>query len=144
MIQRRPAAAGDLPAIAALDLVLFGPDAWSEESWGVEIDNPRRHLAVATEEDGELVGYAVTLLPAADADPAELLRLGVDPAFQRRGVGSRLLTDAVTAARGSRMLLEVAADNVTAIKLYLRQGFAVIDWRPQYYRSGADAVIMQR
>jgi len=32
----------------------------------------------------------------------------------------------------------------SAAVLYLRQGFAVIDWRPQYYRSGADAVIMQR
>lgn len=144
MITLRAATADDVPQIVELDRVLFDLDAWSEDSWLAEIEGEHRRVTVATTEEGALAGYGVTLIPADAADAAELLRIGVDPGHQRRGVGSRLLSNAVSAAARHRILLEVAADNVTAIKLYLRQGFAVIDWRPRYYRSGADAVIMQR
>ena len=40
-------------------------------------------------------------------------------------------------------LLEVAATNDAALRLYAAEGFTEIDRRRRYYRDGADAVVMR-
>jgi ribosomal-protein-alanine N-acetyltransferase len=80
---------------------------------------------------------------------AELLTIAVHPDAQGRGMGRRLLSDAlsVAAAAGCDVLhLEVASDNVAARALYDRAGFAETGRRRGYYaRPGAtpaDALTM--
>jgi ribosomal-protein-alanine N-acetyltransferase len=135
-----PAAAGDAAAIAGLELLLFGVDAWStgqvaEELTGFGAGHVLR--------DGdELVGYVVT---RTIGDVSDLQRIGVSASYQRRGVASRLLDAALAGARAAgaeRMLLEVAEDNEAALRFYAQRGFAEIDRRPRYYRSGAAAIVM--
>jgi ribosomal-protein-alanine N-acetyltransferase len=67
---------------------------------------------------------------------------------QRYGLGRALLRDllAEAARRGARnVLLEVAADNVAAQKLYANDGFEPIGVRRGYYQpSNTDAVVMLR
>jgi len=45
---------------------------------------------------------------------------------------------------GTRMFLEVAADNVAAIGLYELNGFEVTSRRRDYYAAGLDAILMRR
>lgn len=84
------------------------------------------------------------ILVQAAADEAEVVNLGVVPAKRRRHIGSGLLTEAeeYAARRGAlRMFLEVAADNVPALALYARAGFARIGTRSSYYRRpGGDRI----
>ncbi len=134
----RPARHADLPALVALEVELFGDDAWSEQSIREEVDGPGRRFVVAD----DLSGYAVTM---SAGDIVDLLRIGVRPSARRSGLASRLL-DAVLedTEHASRMLLEVSAANVEALGFYVARQFSVIDVRPHYYRDGAEALVMCR
>nr|WP_238356921.1 GNAT family N-acetyltransferase [Kribbella italica] len=93
---------------------------------------------------GSMLGFVVLLVPAAAEDPVDLLRIAVDPAYRRTGLGRRLLTAALEHHPTRTVLLEVAAGNKAAIGLYRGFGFREISRRRGYYAAGEDAVIMQR
>lgn len=132
----RPATADDVPAVHALEVAVFGADAWSEASVLEELTGPRRTAAVAV--DPEVAGYVVT---STAGDVVDLQRVVVHPARRRRGLARTLLGALLGDAR---TLLEVSADNEAALRLYASEGFTEIDRRPAYYRDGSDAVVMER
>lgn len=81
---------------------------------------------------------------------ADLLALAVLPAFQRRGLGSKLLTHVIDVAErvapSSRIValrLTVAETNIPAQRLYARAGFRVVDGSATYDR-GQRALRMAR
>ena len=75
---------------------------------------------------------------------AELLNLGVDPEFRRKGVASELLNALNEAARGE-IFLEVAEPNVAAIALYQHHGWVAVGIRRGYYDRGKiNAVVMKK
>lgn len=131
----------DLDAIVALDLDLFGPEAWSRDTHIDELGNPfRSYLSVV--EDGVLIGWGgVILAPVSD-----LLTIGVARSHQKQGIGARLLRallDEAIAGGAREILLEVRADDAGAQRLYARTGFEPITVRPNYYvATGQDAVVM--
>ena len=82
-------------------------------------------------------------------DEAEILTLAVRPAARRLGLGLDLIRAAGTLAAGigvTRLLLEVAQDNLAARALYDRAGFEPAGRRPRYYAradgAAADALIL--
>jgi len=93
-----------------------------------------------------LVGYSVLTHFAGEC---HLLNLCVDPAWQRRRLGSVLLEQALRLARKehcSSMFLEVRPSNTAGITLYKKRGFSVIGERPDYYRCDngrENAIVMQ-
>lgn len=92
------------------------------------------------------------IMVRAVADEAEILTLAVAPAARRRGIAAKLLAascDALQAGGGTRMFLEVAADNIAASTLYAAHGFEPCGRRPDYYGTGAargpvDAIVMMK
>ncbi len=82
-------------------------------------------------------------------DECEILSIGVAPASRRRGIGANLMRRVLAETRRRRMVsvvLEVAADNRPARRLYTGLGFARVGHRPRYYRRRdgmADALIMR-
>ncbi|MGN9810909.1 ribosomal protein S18-alanine N-acetyltransferase [Micromonospora sp. BQ11] len=124
---------------------LFGAEQWSAAMFWNELANGHHYL-VAVDDDGTVLGYAG--LTAAPPDEAWVQNIAVRRDAQRRGIG-RLLLEALLAeaARlGARStLLEVAADNGPAQKLYASYGFEIIGVRRGYYQpSNTDALVMQR
>ena len=78
---------------------------------------------------------------------AEIHTIGVDPAFQGRGIGRALLHRllAVADAAHAAVFLEVRVDNDVARTLYESEGFTVVGVRRRYYQpSGTDAHTMRR
>lgn len=139
----RAAASADLTAVAELDLVCFGSDAWSPASWSDEFARVGEDRVALVADDGAVVGYVVLLVPPLAEDPVELLRIAVAPEERRTGIGSRLMSAALTASGGRTVLLEVADGNKSARRLYRDAGFAEISTRRGYYAGGEDAVIMR-
>lgn len=134
----RPATSSDLPALVDLETEMFGRDAWSERLLREEIEGPGRRFLVTDELDA----YAVTM---SAGDIVDLLRIGVRPEARRGGRASMLLHALLEDTGGaSRMLLEVGADNASAVGFYLAHRFSVIDERPHYYRDGSQALVMCR
>jgi ribosomal-protein-alanine N-acetyltransferase len=135
-----------LEEAAALDAELFGPTAWSPETFWSELARPqtRRYLAALTG-TGRLVGYAGLMLSRGQGD---VQTLAVAPSMRGRGVGARLLGELLRRAEeggATSVMLEVHADNAGAIALYAGFGFEPIARRRGYYQpAGGDAVIMRR
>ena len=93
-----------------------------------------------------LVGY---LLATIILDEAEILSIAVSSDHQNCGRGEGLLgyfLAYIDAQDVKTALLEVAADNVSALTLYNRHGFAEFGRRPSYYKRSdgdCDAIMMR-
>ena len=74
------------------------------------------------------------------------MTIGVDRAWQDRGIGKTLLRTLMDRARilkARRMLLEVRVDNDPALVLYRGLGFSILGIRKRYYQPGnVDAYTM--
>ncbi len=139
----RPAASADVPGVAAREAELFHGDAWSSAQTAEELTAPDRLALVACDADGSVVGYAVA---RRSDDVVDLHRIGVAVHCRRAGIGGALLEEVRRAGRaggGDRILLEVSAANVGALRFYAAAGFAEIDRRRGYYRDGSDALVLQ-
>ncbi|MFI2646511.1 MULTISPECIES: ribosomal protein S18-alanine N-acetyltransferase [Micromonospora] len=131
--------------VLPLEADLFGAERWSPAMFWNELANGHHYL-VATDEDGTVLGYAGLMV--APPDEAWVQNIAVRRDAQRRGIG-RLLLEALlaeAARHGVRStLLEVAADNAPAQRLYAMYGFEPIGVRRGYYQpSNTDALVMQR
>lgn len=86
---------------------------------------------------------------AIAGDELEIRKIGVIAGARRRGIAGELLAHAINDMHGKnptlrRCLIDVAADNGTAIAFYLRHGFTEIARRRKYYAHGADAIVMEK
>ena len=139
------AGADDVPALARLEAVCLGDDAWSTGliTEGVAGSVPTVSWLVARLRGG-VVGHAVV---SCAGDIAELQRIAVDTECRRQGIASGLLAAVVDQASRdgcARLLLEVREDNTAALAFYAARGFVEVDRRPRYYRDGATAAVMRR
>jgi len=95
-----------------------------------------------------LIGYAgMSIVGHGREREADVHTIGVDPAWQRQGIGRALLNALLAKADEAHapVFLEVRTDNGAAIGLYEAHGFHRIGLRRRYYQpSGADAYTMAR
>lgn len=123
----------DVERVAELEAHAFG-SPWEAATFRRLLGRSGAELLVV-EVSGELVGYAVLW---CILDQGELANIAVDPAWQRRGLGSRLLERVLERARErevSDLFLEVRKSNAVARELYRRRGFLQIGTRRNYYES---------
>lgn len=137
----------DAARCAELEMQLFeGDDPWPEFSFVREL-GARHNRYVAARADDKLVGYAgISRLGRTPPFEYEIHTIGVDPAYQGKGIGRRMMNDLLDGIDpGSVVYLEVRTDNVPAIALYESLGFEKMGVRKRYYQaSGADAYTMRR
>lgn len=123
---------------------LFGDERWTAGMFWNEFANG--HHYVGAFEDAEVVGYAgLAISPPSEA---WVNNIAVRRDRQRRGVGRALLAHLLAEAHGNgirQTMLEVAANNAPAQRLYDEYGFEVIGVRRGYYQpSNTDALVMRR
>jgi ribosomal-protein-alanine N-acetyltransferase len=122
---------------------------WSVEEFSSYIlDEGRTPIYVAIDTKRRIAGFAMI---RHLGDEAELITIAVDAKWRKKGIGRALLT-AVLAdlamSPAKRLLLEVAADNTAAVRLYDQTGFTKVGERKGYYPrpdgSPATAIVMAR
>lgn len=136
----------DAARCAELEAVLFeGDDPWPEVAFVRELAVPHNRY-VGARVDDLLVGYAgIARLGRTPPFEYEIHTIGVDPDYQGRGIGRRMMTDLLDFAGPDGVVyLEVRTDNEPAIALYESLGFVRVGLRKRYYRAGADAYTMKR
>ena len=141
-ITYKPLDAAHAGAVATLESLVMGSDAWSEALVADELPRADRVWWAAYEGEA-LAGYAGGWIVDGQV---QILKVGVDPAMRRRGIARELLAHVAADARdlgASRCSLEVRAGNVGAQELYAALGFRSLGVRPRYYSAGEDAVIME-
>ncbi|MCF4122721.1 ribosomal protein S18-alanine N-acetyltransferase [Antribacter sp. KLBMP9083] len=154
-MELRPLRASDFDRVLELERLLFGRGAWTYGMLAEELAGLGRWYVVATDagEPGTgktaagpepVVGYAGLWF---DGDVTQVMTIGVDPAYQRRGVGRTLLQALVDRSRqlgAEAVLLEVRVDNDPALTLYERFGFERLGVRKRYYQpENKDAYTMR-
>lgn len=111
---------------------LVGSCSWSVTQFAQTLAQPGSHLGVV-DVNGQLLAY---VLCADCAGEWEILQISVHPDHRRQGLARRLLAglqQAVRAAGGLGLLLEVRAGNMPALALYEALGFVMEGRRKGYY-----------
>jgi len=107
-----------------------------------QLEQAFTHAWVATADDGTPAGFLVTWLVA---DEVHVLDVASSPTARRMGVGRALMHQALEFARQNQarlIVLEVRRQNIPAVSLYRRLGFAIMRLRKGYYDDGEDALEM--
>ena len=132
-------ATGTGEPLALLHAGCFPEDPWDAEALGRILALSGGFGFVAWQADTP-VGFAL----ARDlGNEVEILSLGVLPPFRQGGIGRALLRAVIgeAAQRGlPSAVLEVAADNAAARRLYATAGFVAVGRRPRYYRRGGETI----
>lgn len=142
-----PATGRDADAVAKLHAASFyrGWPRQDIESYIIDPDTP---TLVACDAKHKVAGFAMLRILGEDV---ELMTIAVEPKFRGKGLGAALLKacfEDLLMTPSKRMILEVAADNPAAIKLYNKLGFTKISERKGYYArpdgQPATALVMAR
>jgi ribosomal-protein-alanine N-acetyltransferase len=141
-VQILPAGWRDWRGIYALEKPCFGPDAWSGLDLFLALlgASAIRLKAVAGK---KVVGFAMGELHPVE-EVAWIATLGVHPAYQRQGIGARLLAEVEARLTLPRIKLTVRQSNLSAIKLYEKFGYRSVHAREGYYASGETGVVMEK
>ena len=136
----------DVPVVHEIDTLSFSLP-WPERSFRFEVSEnavSRGWVAeAAVNGETRIIGMLVLWLMV---DEAHIATVAVHPDFRRCGIGSRIIVEALQAARvegARRAFLEVRERNLAAQEMYRKFGFEVTGRRSSYYRdTGEDAILM--
>ena len=116
---------------------------WSKETY--DEAHSSGQLLLTAELNGQVCGF---LVARSIGYEAEILNMAVDKLHRRNGIGSALLTMAISAAQAQNaknIYLEVRESNSAAICFYRQHGFEKASERRGYYSSPTEnAVVMKK
>jgi ribosomal-protein-alanine N-acetyltransferase len=108
---------------------------------------------IVAESDGKIIGYIMCRMEGGISNfgiswvrKGHIVSVTVLPEYRRQGVGTELITHAITAMAESydakEVILEVRVSNSPAIAMYGKLKFSQIRTIRSYYRDGEDALLM--
>jgi len=131
-----------LRGVMAIERVVY-PRPWSPSLFLSEMSDEDKRTYLVARVDKQIVAYAGM---NCWSDEAHITNVAVDPRWQRRGIGTRLMWELLRSARvmDARLVtLEVRVSNRGAQRLYEEFGFRPVGIRKNYYQEvNEDALIM--
>ena len=132
----------DLGALRRLEHTCFEKDAWPLLDLIAVLTWPEV-IRLKAVENGELIGF-IAGDPRSSEGVSWVATIGVDPRFQRRGIGRALLRACEKRTNLPRMKLTVRMSNEPAISLYEKEGYRSVDIWKRYYNDGEDGLVMEK
>jgi ribosomal protein S18 acetylase RimI-like enzyme len=145
--QLRSASEGDLEL--AYEITKDSMREYVVETWGVwnEDEQREKHRMNFTPATLRIIissGVPIGLV-AVEEEPSYLwlVKLYIQPTFQRSGIGTALLRQVISEAKeiGKPVRLRVLRVNIGAQRLYLRHGFKVVGEEPERFFMVRDASV---
>jgi ribosomal-protein-alanine N-acetyltransferase len=141
MITYDIATKSDLNQLSELEKDVFEKHvAFSKKDWHKLLQNKRVMIHVVRDKEKIIADIVIVKF--------KLLRwiysLAVAKAYQRKGHARRFLTQLLFFRKKCIFVLEVASDNIPAIKLYRSVGFETIALLKDYYGPKQDAYRMMK
>ncbi len=138
----------DLPEVYSIEKDLYSTTPWSPRTFWSELAlvpvTREYFIARSSSITGAIVAYAGVALSGKQAD---IQTLAVTRSEQRQGLGQFLLAHLleVAVARGAiDVFLDVGNTNLSAISLYLKNGFVEINRRQGCYRGYEETIVMRK
>ncbi len=132
----------DVGALRALEHACFDKDAWGLLDLMAVLTFPDI-VRLKAVENGEMIGFV-----AGDPRPSQgfawIATIGVDPRYQRQGIGRALLRACEAEIKLPAIRLTVRMSNGGAMRLYEQEGYRTVDIWKGYYIDGEDGVIMEK
>lgn len=132
----------DLERIIELEHLLF-TSAWEVSDFMYEILENQFSYNYVLIDDNHIIGYVGIWIMY---EQSQITTLGIDPEYQRQGLGKRLMMEMIELALSQGcevMSLEVRVSNHRAISLYESLGFKNQAIRKNYYQdNNEDAYLM--
>lgn len=137
----RPMRGEDLEFILQIEALSFS-SPWTWDHFRQELTKACGRLRVAVVRN-QIAGYLIAWLIE---DELHIANLAVHPDFRRRGIGEKLVRNALDEISNcSTATLEVRESNTSARNLYEKLGFSIVGIRKKYYEAeGEDALIMSK
>ena len=136
----RKASLDDLKQIYLIEKDVFINDHWTFEMVERELKNLSSQTTWIIEESSVILGYCMMRIFCSEAN---ITNMAIKSSHQREGLGLFLLGHVLNQLPiKSSVFLEVKEGNLSAINLYHRLGFKVINSRRNYYKDGRTALIM--
>ena len=132
----------DLPEVLDIERASFS-NPWTGALFLQELDVAFSRIFVVRHRGKAVAGYLCRWFVV---DEVHILNVAVSPRFRSRGIGKRLMEEALREAREGRAVavtLEVRRSNGAARRLYESLGFEEVGARPNYYGRGEDAIILR-
>ena len=130
----------DLNQIYLIEKDAFSNDYWTLEMIESELKNFLGTTTWVIEESTVILGYCMMRIVCNEAN---IINMAIKSSRQREGLGSLLLGYVLNQLPiNSSVFLEVKEGNLSALNLYKRLGFNVINLRKNYYKDGRTALIM--
>jgi ribosomal-protein-alanine N-acetyltransferase len=135
---------GDIARVSEIDAVAFGNGAWPRSAFRDELhaNHIARYFVLDPIDDRPLLGYVGCW---ALFDTVHLVTIGVDPRYQRQGLGEILVRQALDLAHeigAPEVTLECRESNARALALYRKYGFEEAGRRPRYYSDTREAALI--
>lgn len=134
----------DAPAMADLDAIVFGKEAWSVGDFYSELDSADRFYVLAKEDIGMGRQRLVAAVGARLGLESEVLTVATHPDWRRHGLARGLLGIVIEKCKkfgAQEVWIEVRSKDIGAQALYSCIGFLPVGRRPKYYHDD-DATIM--
>lgn len=133
----RPAIAGDLDALVAIEDQSFSAPNWRREDF-------LKHECLVVECDSKVAGFIVfreVFAGGAETHAErEILNLAVAPEHRGKGLAKALMMQVLS--RSGKFFLEVRESNAAARQLYRKLGFIEVARRPNYYQFPNETAIV--
>ena len=116
-------------------------DFWNENILKSELQNPFSTYIMA-KLGNKIVGFAGMI---DTIDQMEITNIVVKKDYRKNGIGNILLNRLISLAKENKkteIILEVNENNISAIKLYEKNGFRKCGLRKRYYNNTDNAIIM--
>ncbi|MFX1259161.1 MAG: ribosomal protein S18-alanine N-acetyltransferase [Promethearchaeota archaeon] len=135
----------DLNEIFNLEQAVFKEDAFSKELMKKLISKNIFFLKIEKHGIKKIVtGFVIVVKDREDR--ANIINLVIHPNYQNKGYGSLLLKETIKRIKElnkvNRIVLNVKVNNTSAIKLYKKFGFQIVQQIDNYYRSKEASYLM--
>ena len=138
----RKASLDDLNQIYLIEKDVFSNEHWTLKMVESELKNFLRTTTWIIEESTAILSYCMMRIFCNEAN---IINMAIKSSRQGEGLGSLLLGYVLNQLPiNSSVFLEVKEGNLSAINLYQRLGFKLINLRRNYYKDGSDALLKEK
>jgi ribosomal protein S18 acetylase RimI-like enzyme len=131
----------DLGPLRAIERACFDRDAWPLLDLMAVLTFPDV-IRLKAVENGRMVGFIAG--DTREQGMSWIATIAVLPEYQNQGVGRALLDACESKLTAARVRLCLRTDNLSALRLYERQGYQRVDLWRGYYKDRADALVMEK